>query len=181
MFFLFRSSETGNLMILMSLTQTDIHLFEFRNRSFAILNLYPMKTVPIVSVPLFLFLSSLSPSSLALEDNSASSVSFHQDHYETIRPLLRDNSYKNNYGNRGGLSSTWLDWDFVSVFADREILSFVVPSTIAGKILRADTIPRRKLQQGELVQEVDSNAFDPDDIIVSVTFGDICKLLDSSL
>jgi hypothetical protein len=139
-----------------------------------------MKTIPIVSVPLFLFLSSLSPSSLALEDNSAPSVSFHQDHYETIRPLLQDNSYKID-GNRGGLPSTWLDWDFVSVLADREILSFVIPSTIAGKSLRADTIPRRRLQQGELVQEVDVNAFDPNDIIVSVTFGDICKLLDSSL
>lgn len=67
------------------------------------------------------------------------------------------------------------------MLADREILSFVIPSTIAGKSLRADTIPRRRLQQGELVQEVDVNAFDPNDIIVSVTFGDICKLLDSSL
>jgi hypothetical protein len=140
-----------------------------------------MKTAPIVSAPLFLFLSSLSPSSLALEDNSASSLSFHQDHYETIQPLLRDNSYKNNDYNRGGLSSTWLDWDFVSVLADREILSFVIPSTIAGKNLRADTIPRRRLQQGEVVQEASINAFDPDDIIVSVTFGDICKLLDRSL
>jgi hypothetical protein len=140
-----------------------------------------MKTIPIVSVPLFLFLSSLSPSSLALEDHSASSLSFHQDHHETIRPLLWDNSYKNNDCNRGGLCSTWLGWAFESVLADREILSFVIPSTIAGKSLEADTIPRRRLQQGELVQEVDIKAFDPDDLIVSVTFSDICKLLDSSL
>jgi hypothetical protein len=140
-----------------------------------------MKTAPIVSAPLFLFLSSLSPSSLALEDNSASSLSFHQDHYETSRPLLPDNSYKNNDCNREGLCSTWLDWDFVSVLSDREILSFVIPSTIAGKSLEADTIPRRRLQQGELVQEVALKAFDPDDLIVSVTFRDICKLLDSRL
>lgn len=134
-----------------------------------------MKSFSFVSVALVLVLSSLSPSILAIEQNSTSSLSSDRTQNDTNEPSAQHNSYGAHDPLLERLIFSWLDWDVVSALVHKEILSFEIPSALAGQGFKATEVRRRRLQ-GELAED-ENNSFDPDDLIVSVTFSDICKSL----
>eukprot|EP00980_Cylindrotheca_fusiformis_P001143 scaffold319_cov97-Cylindrotheca_fusiformis.AAC.3 len=129
-----------------------------------------MKSSTFGLTALILVLSSLSPCSLASQDEYTSyGVLLNQTNNETPVPVF--NEYYKPID-----SFLYLDWHYIFALQDVEILSFEIPEVVAGKGFKAKKIPDRRGRKARLLEESTLD-FDPDDLIVSVTFRDICKLM----
>lgn len=91
-------------------------------------------------------------------------------------PLKRSQNSNSEFVRTDNSLSTslwsWFDLACLSSLAQHEILRFEIPN-----ISRKNVTKRRWLQEDDLLvqEEITPAKFDPDDLIVSVTFSEICK------
>jgi len=92
-------------------------------------------------------------------------------------PRLRNSNYDQSVLSDDSISSTiwsWIDLANFSSFAEYEVLRFEIPEIFHKEGTKG---LHRRLQEEELLVQEESTAddFNPNDLIVSVTFSEICK------